>query len=190
MEKIINANEQIKTLLEPKELFDLVGINPQLKTEKQINKYACIYTAYAKGVVNGDDGILGKTIEKLTRREKSNKIDVAKQGKVDATAKIDGRLTPIEVKTNGGRIDNIKTSYIVYSINIDNSTGKCDICQRIIKTSTFMTKLEELKAIKEVRHNGVVDGLAIQVSKRQLWAWLETMPLYDRTKEYFSDEIL
>lgn len=167
--------------------------NFKIETKFDNKKANFVYNEYCTRYNNNDSGCQGKAIEVLTRRQKSHKLDVARntQDKIhyDCTAKIDNKLTPCERKSNGGRVDNISTKYVIYSIHIDNSTGKCDICQRIIKTSTFMAKLEELKAIKEVRHNGVVDGLAIQVSKRPLWAWLETMPIYDRTKEYLSSEI-
>ena len=148
------TNEKNKTVdvMYYDEMLALVNLSMRDLTQAQDRKYTAIYQAYLIGIKNGDDGIYGKTVEKLTRREKSHKVTVAKQGKVDATAKIDGKLIPIEVKTNGGRIDNIKTKYIVYSIRLDNSTGKCDICQRIIKVDTFMAKLKEFNAIKEVRH--------------------------------------
>lgn len=178
MPKFLTFNE----LLE-KANFSIVSKYDEKKAQTAYNVYCLAYE-------NNNSGAFGLAKEILTRREKSHKVNIARQGKTDATAKIDGRLVGVEVKTNGGRIDNIKEKYVVYSININNSTGKCDISHRIIKTDTFLTMLELLGATKTIRHNGIIDGIGIQVSKRALWAWLETMTEYDRTREYSSDEIL
>ena len=183
----MKRNNNMPKFLTLNELLEKANFT--IETEFDNKKANYVYNEYCERYNNEDSGCQGKAMEVLTRRQKSHTLNFARQDKNDCTAKIDGKLIACERKTNGGRIDNIKSKYIVYSIHLDNSTGKCNICQRIIKTSTFMAKLEELKAIKEVRHNGIVDGLAIQVSKRQLWVWLETMPIYDRTKEYISSEI-
>jgi len=159
-------------------------------TTKDIKRYDIALNMYIQGCLNGDDGIQGKVIEILSCVPKSNKKKVAKQGKVDFTIRVNNKLVPCERKINGGRIDNIKTKYIVYSIDIDNSTGKCYIPPKVLKTETFLNALTELNAIKTVSHKGVVDGLAIQVSNRKLWAWLENQIDFYRLENYDSNDII
>lgn len=172
--------------------FDIIcqkmNFNPM--TTKDIKRYTNACQMYVQGRLNGDDGIKGKVIEVISCVPKSNKKRVAKQGKSDFTLRVDNKLVPCERKTNGGRIDGIKTKYIVYSIDINNSCGTCYIPPKVLKTETFINALYELKAVKTVRHNGVVDGLAIQVSNRKLWKWLESQNDFDRTKNYNSIDII
>ena len=59
-----------------------------------------------------------------------------------------------------------------------------------MKTETFLSALASFNAVKVINKKGEFNGYGIQCSKRGLWAWLEQMPLYDRTREYTSDEIL
>lgn len=169
------------------QLMNKAQFTPTTKADTKKAEYA--YNLYVKGFENGDSGAYGKAVEILSRRPNSHKTTVAKQGKKDATARIDGKLIAVEVKTNGGRVDGIKAKYVVYSLDVHNSTADKTITARIIPTDVFIKALYDFNAIKEVRHNSIVDGLAIQPSKRKLWAWLETMPEYDRTKDYTSDEI-
>ena len=189
MNSIINRKGEKTIVITFDIMLSIAGKKANDLSDKEFTKYMTIYTDYIQGMYNEDSGAYGKMIEKLTRREKSHKLTVARQGKTDATAKIDGKLTGIEVKVNGGRIDGIKEKFVVYSVNVHNSTANKKITARIIRRDTFLTMLELLGATKEVRHNGVVDGIAIQVSNRKLWAWLETMTEYDRTREYSSNEI-
>ena len=58
------------------------------------------------------------------------------------------------------------------------------------KTETFINVLYELNAVKTIRHNGIVDGLGIQVSNRKLWKWLESQTDFDRTKNYNLIDII
>lgn len=159
-------------------------------TTKDIKRYFVALDMYIQGRSNGDDGIKGKVIEILSCVPKSNKKKVAKQGKADFTIRVNNKLVPCERKTNGGRIDNIKTKFIVYSIDIDNTTGKCYIPPKVLKTETFINILYELNAIKTVRHNGTVDGIAIQVSNRKLWKWLEMQLDFNRLENYNDYDII
>lgn len=167
---------------------ETINFNPI--TTKDFKRENIALKMYVKGRFAGDDGIQGKIIEVLSCVPKSNKKTVAKQGKNDFTIRIDGKLTPCERKINGGRIDGIKTKYIVYSIDINNSLGTCYIPPKVIKTETFISTLYELKAVKTIRHNGTVDGVGIQVSNRKLWHWLASQIDFDRTKDYNSFDIL
>lgn len=159
-------------------------------TTKDEKRYNVALDMYIKGCLNNDSGIVGKVIEILSCVPKSNKKKVARQGKSDFTIRVNNKLVPCERKTNGGRIDNIKTKYIVYSIDIDNSTGKCYIPPKVLKTETFINALYELNAVKTVRHNGIIDGSAIQVSNRKLWKWLENQLDFNRLEDYESNDII
>ena len=55
----------------------------------------------------------------------------------------------------------------------------------IIQTHLFLAVLKRFNAIKEVRHGGVVDGLAIQVSSKKLYEWLKDYSVkFDREAVY------
>lgn len=186
---INNTNLTIEQLtLEFDNLCTKAGFIPL--TTKDIKRYFVALDMYIQGKLNRDDGIQGKVTEILSCVPKSNKKKVAKQGKVDFTIRVNNKLVPCERKTNGGRIDNIKTKYIVYSIDINNSTGKCYIPPKVLKTETFINALTELNAIKTVSHNGTVDGLAIQVSNRKLWKWLDNQLSFNRLENYDSNDII
>ena len=173
------------------ELCETIGFYPS--TGADYLKLKVAYRNYVKEYKAGNDGAFGRTVEVLRRRPNSRKTNVAKQNRPDMTAKIDGKLVGCECKTNGGRIKGTEYvmtgTYVVYSMNIQNSICDADISARICRKSTFIKKLIEFNAIKEVRHKGVVDGLAIQPSNKKFQAWLETLIEYEREYEYSSDEI-
>ena len=170
-----------------KELFKLAGFEP--KTKADFCKGEIVYNNYVIACQNGNSGGFGNAMEILRRRPKSNKLTVAGHGKADMTFKLDGKLKECECKTNGGRIDDIKHGgYIVYSLNMHNSVGNVDISARIMTTDSFLSAIYQFKAVKEVRHNGVVDGLAIQPSKRDFWRWLEGQLEFNREWEYFTED--
>lgn len=173
------------------ELCDVFGFYPATKAD--FLRLDIAYENYKREYEAGNDGAFGRVAEPLTRRPNSRKANVAKQNRNDITAKIDGKLVPCERKTNGGRIRgteyDMTGTYVVYSMNVHNSTCDADISARICRKSTFLEKLVEFNAIKEVRHNGVVDGLAIQPSNKRFRAWLETLIEYERECEYSSEEI-
>ena len=173
------------------ELCDVFGFYPATKAD--FLRLDIAYANYVREYKAGNDGAFGRVAEPLTRRPNSRKANVAKQNRNDITAKIDGKLVACERKTNGGRIRgteyDMTGTYVVYSMNVHNSTCDADISARICRKSTFLEKLVEFNAIKEVRHNGVVDGLAIQPSNKRFRAWLETLIEYERECEYSSEEI-
>ena len=173
------------------ELCDVFGFYPATKAD--FLKLDIAYANYVREYNAGNDGAFGRVAEPLSRRPNSRKANVAKQHRNDITAKIDGKLVACERKCNGGRIRgteyDMTGTYVVYSMNVHNSTCDADISARICRKSTFLEKLVEFNAIKEVRHNGVVDGLAIQPSNKRFRAWLETLIEYERECEYSSEEI-
>ena len=162
--------------------------NFEPKTSADFKRLESAYTLYLKGMANGDSGAYGKAVEIISRRPNSQKLNVAKQGKADASALIDGKLKAVEIKTNGGRIDGVKAEYIVYSMDIHNSMMDMTISKRIMKTADFINALYEMGAVKTVSHKGQVDGLAIQPSKRALWDYLSEQIEYFPEWEYFAED--
>lgn len=142
-----------------------------------------------------DSGAYGKKIELELTPKKSQKKRVAGHNESDNYFYLDGKKESIEIKTNGGRIENllkIKTpqkSYIAYKIHLCNSTtgGKLiDIAPRIMTVSHF---LEILNAVGAVRMNSDKKEHCIQVSKRGLWQAMEKELVYDPNRHYTIDEI-
>lgn len=192
MKKIITKAGTQRNLYTEAEVVEMLDF--EATTTNDIKRLEKAYRHYIEGVLSGNDGAWGTLQEALKRRPHSNKWNGARSGQetapqADITAKIDGRLVSVESKTNGGRLDDIKDKYIVYSLNINNSTGCVNIEPRIMKTETFLAALNDLNAIKVINKGGEFSGYGIQCSKRGLWKWLEGMPIYDRTREYLSSEI-
>ena len=164
------------------ELCETVGFYPATKAD--FLKLDVAYANYVREYNAGNDGAFGRVVEVLRRRPNSRKANVAKQNRNDITAKIDGKLVACECKTNGGRIKGAEYTmtgtYVVYSMNVHNSTCDADISARICRKSTFIEKLVEFNAIKEVRHDGEVDGIAIQPSSKRMFerliAYAENFP--------------
>lgn len=122
-----------------------------------------------------DDGFFGRIEELHETKTKSRKIKVGTQGEKDITIciMVNGkkRYVPAEVKTNGGRIGNIRTAFVVYSVCVHNSLSDFEIAPTLWKTSDFLKMLFDCKAIKST--NGKNPELAIQVSSRKMWRALE-----------------
>lgn len=191
MKKIIAKNGSTQKLFEYDELCDIFNFTPQCKND--VTRTTKAYFEYVNNVYAGNDGALGIVAEPFSRRPQSLKSDLARASqngnpKPDCWVIIDGRRTKVEKKTNGGRIDDITNKYIVYTLCFWNSTGHCVKAPRIMKTDTFINKLYELNAIKAINKNGILDGHGIQLSKRGLWAWLETQPIYSHELEYNSSD--
>lgn len=192
MKRIITKANTSRILYTKEEITEMLDF--RAITTNDIKRLEKAYNHYVINLFNGNDGALGTLQEALKRRPRSNKWNGARSGQetapqADITAKIDGKLIAVESKTNGGRIDDIKDKYIVYSININNSTGKCYIAPRIMRTETFLNALACFNAVKVINKKGEFSGYGIQCSKRGLWKWLEQMPLYEREREYLSSEI-
>lgn len=154
---------------------------------------------------NADDcGRFGRAFELSCARPLSNKTTVAKQGATDVSVKFKTatgyKYEPCECKTNGGRIDDLldgtnKSRYVVYYMDTTQKHKATKSREEwvevrrvepvIIQTHLFLAVLKRFNAIKEVRHGGVVDGLAIQVSSKKLYEWLRDYPVqFDREAVY------
>jgi hypothetical protein len=162
-----------------------------------------------------DSGRFGRAFELECARPASRKSTVSKQGKTDVSVKIlrNGKACyiPCECKTNGGRIDDLlsgenKSSFIIYRLEFVQkhkaSKSKPEwnevrqIPATLIPTALFLQMLKECNAIKEVAHNGIVDGLAIQPSSKKMFerltAYIENYGesvLFNNTKAYEDWEL-
>ena len=151
-----------------------------------------------------NDGAYGCQMELESRL--SNRLhngQVAKQGEIDTTVRfsINGKIRyiPAESKVNGGRVDTLlngsnKAHYVLYTLRIQNSTTQNllrYVPTVIIPTDLFCAKLREFGALKEVRHNGKVDGIAIQPSNKAWFVWLSEYPMvYDKSKVWYADDFV
>ena len=135
-----------------------------------------------------DCGRFGRAFELACARPASRKTTVSKQGQVDVSVKvtINGkvRYVPAECKTNGGRINDLldgsnKSRFVIYKLDFvqkHKATKKAEAWDEIrstpallIPTALFTTMLVECNAVKEVKHGGIVDGIAIQPSSKRMF---------------------
>lgn len=147
-----------------------------------------VYNRYIIDIENGNDGAFGRAHETLARRPRSNKLAVSGHNENDCYVMIDGKRVPCESKTNGGRIDDIKTRYIVYTLCVHNSQADMEIRPKIMRADAFVSALYEMNAVKEIRHRGIVDGHGIQVLSRKLWSYLDEQLDYYSAWEYFEED--
>lgn len=153
------------------------------------------------------DGCMGCVAELLTATANSRKSFVSNAGKLDCFILYrtnNGNIIPVgcERKTNGGRIQTIETAYskaeklvgryVVYSLDICNSTTqglRRHVPAVVIPKALFLAKLQEFGALKEVKHKGMTDGIAIQPSKKEWYNWLMDYPIvYDRNAVYCEED--
>ena len=161
--------------------FTIHGANDRLKADKA-------WARYVSDVKNGNPGAQGNASEVLSRRPGSRKTRVSGVRESDISFRLDGRLVKAERKTSGGRIDDITLDFVVYSIDLKNSTGDKYISPRIMRTEDFLSALYSLGAVKKINKNGVLSGYGIQVSSRKLWAWLEDQLEFNREWDYYSED--
>ena len=103
-----------------------------------------------------------------------------------------GKYVAAECKTNGGRVDDLlsgenKSRFVIYRLEFTQkhkatkTHGAWDevrtVSPVIIPTALFLQMLVECNALKEVRHNGVVDGIAIQPSSKKMFERLSAWPV-------------
>ena len=146
-----------------------------------------------------NQGARGRAFELMCAREKSHKTAVAKQGKTDVSVRVvvnnKVKYLPAECKTNGGRVNDLldgsnKSRFVIYKLDFvqkHKATKKAEAWEEIrstpallIPTNLFTAMLIDCNAIKEVRHNGEVDGIAIQPSSKRMFerliAYAENFP--------------
>ena len=172
------------------------------KDSIRLDKAWLMYVSNYRG-----DGNYGCIAEMLTATTNSKKATISNAGKADCFIKYrcaNGAVIPVTVerKTNGGRIKTIETDfskaenmngkYVVYSMDICNSGTSYlhrHVDAVVIPKALFINKLIEFNAIKAVRHNGTIDGYAIQVTNKQFYLWLIDYPIvYDRNAVYCDDD--
>ena len=169
--------------------------------ERNIAKYSAIRkTAIANELSNTTNcGAYGRAFEIACARPASHKTAVAKQGKADVSVRVvvNGkvRYLPAECKTNGGRVETLlngtnKSRFVIYELNFiqkHKATKKAEAWEEIrsvpallIPTELFTAMLIDCNAIKEIRHNGEVDGIGIQPSSKRMYerltAYAENFP--------------
>lgn len=144
-----------------------------------------------------DDGRRGKAFEIEITRKGSKKITVSGINENDNTAKfmINGEIQyiPVEVKTNGGRIDNIlDKKYVVYRLDLCNSTTsnkRRHVEPVIIPSQIFVDFLYSINAVKVINKKGVFDGYGIQANSKKLYlALLDWVIPYDKDTVYTIDD--
>ena len=153
-----------------------------------------------------DCGRFGRAFEMACARPNSRKARVSAQGRADVSVRFNGRYVPAECKTNGGRVDDLlngtnKSKFVIYKLDFvqkhkaSKKHGAYDEIRSvpavIVPTSLFVNMLIECNAIKEVRHGGEVDGIAIQPSNKQMFerltAYIANYELtFDNTTDYES----
>lgn len=153
-------------------------------------------TAYIDNLNPNNDGYNGIVFEMSCARKKSRKTCVSKQGQVDVSVKVivngKARYMPAECKTNGGRVNDLldgsnKSRFVIYKLDFTQkhkASKKAEAWEEIrstpaliIPTDLFVAMLIDCNAIKEVRHNGEVDGIAIQPSSKRMY---ERLKLYEK----------
>lgn len=146
--------------------------------------------------LNADSGLYGKVFELLMRKPSSKVTWVQAQNKTDYIARIDGKTTHIEVKTNCGRVGsftttkNSRTKYVVYTMCMEKigkherKDGTRDVKRWriepiIIRMDKFVEILETTEAIKPIKHNDRSDeDIAI---KQWYTPFYEALKAYDAT---------
>lgn len=129
-----------------------------------------------------DPGGKARAFELECARPKSRKCSVSEQNEVDVFIKMEvhGKISyvPAEVKTNGGRVDELlngttKAKFVIYRLEytqkLKNSTDERKIPPVVIPVGMFLKTLQELNAIKAINKKGVLDGYGIQVSSKKLY---------------------
>lgn len=156
------------------------------------------FQAPRKGI---DNGAAGRVFELMNARDGSLKHGVSKGKQADNYVSIiqsDGtkKRYELESKTNGGRVDEVmeklnngRDFFVAYSLSICNK----NTCNKVRETaaiicpaSVFIAALEECGALKAVNgRDGTPNGIAIQVSKKSWFEWVDSYPVkWDRDFDY------
>ena len=135
-----------------------------------------------------DSGLYGKVKELLSHNERSTITRVRPQGKSDSYINVDGKRRPLEVKTNGGRVESLftmterakETRYIRYTLDFTVKAGKpkkdgtCKPAEHryfdgVMTIKTFIEILESTKAYKVIGHNESDKERAVQSDSKKLY---------------------
>lgn len=147
-----------------------------------------------------DSGIAGKVKECLKRDSISRINRVQAQGKNDAYISIEGKRYPLEVKTNGGRIQALyntkapETHFIVYELDYTVKAGKprkdgtCKPAEhrqacKVMTVKAFLELIEDTGASKIIGHNEADREVAVQADSKKLYQALITGGYKDYNRE-------
>lgn len=184
MNHFVSSNLEEKLNLYADKIF---GMEISSSYDKMRQDLALKYLANAQN----DCGAFGRIDELLSRTHGSRKVTVAKQGQADISVWVDGKRYNAERKTNGGRISGIKSRYVVYSLDICNSTTKNK--RRVLEPMVFSLEgfleiLETAGAIKCT--NGKNPEQAVQPSSLKMFRLMEQYGVpFDINRKYTADEI-
>jgi hypothetical protein len=151
----------------------------------------------------GCTGSKGRAFELTCARKNSRKTRVSKQGENDVYIKYGKGFIKAECKTNGGRIESLYAvdapRFVIYRLDMvqKHKATKTQpargehryVAPVIIPTDLFLAVLESFNAIKST--NGKNPELAIQVSSKKWYEWLQQYPVefhtdWDYTAEDFE----
>lgn len=187
MEVNLNSLNLIRKSVKAVESF-----KPKTKYDK-IRKYHAIVLVQsnierAKEGKPIDSGLYGKVKELLSHDTRSTITRVRAQGKADSFISVDGKRKPLEVKTNGGRVENLftmserakATNYIRYTLDFTVKAGKprkdgtCKPEEHryfdgVMTVKTFIEILESTKAYKIIGHNESDKERAVQSDSKKLY---------------------
>ena len=167
-------------------------------------KYQAIREAeIARHLANAahDNGALGRAFELACASEYSRKTRVSKQGQADVYIKFERGTVRAEVKTNGGRIEGLRSSsaprFVIYRLRFvqKHKAGKHteaydevrEIDPVLIPTEVFLAALDRFHATKST--NGKNPEEAIQVSSKKFFEWLLDWPIpYDPALRYTEED--
>ena len=182
----------------------VIAYNPTTTTDCRRLISACdIVIADLHRTIAGvpcDSGVAGKVKELLRRDADSRLTRVQAQGKNDAYIVIDGKRYPLEVKTNGGRIQalyrvkNPDTRFIVYELDFRTKPGKprkdgtCKPAEhrqacKVMTVRAFIELIESTKAYKTIGHNDSDREVAVQADSKKLYQALTTGGYIDYDRE-------
>lgn len=161
----------------------------EVVTSYDVKRQARAFQYLARADV--DSGAFGRIDELLSRKHGSKKIDVATQGRDDTSVTVDGKNYRAERKTNGGRISGIKSRYVVYSLDLCNSTTgnkRRTLGPMVFTLGGFLEILETAGAIKCT--NGKKPEQAVQPSSLKMFRLMEQYGTpFDIDRNYSADEI-
>lgn len=179
-------------------------VNKAAQMIKSKYKAESIRGALAMGYLanENDPGRWGRAEELVSALPASRKTRISKQGWDDVRIKVRSssghiRYARAEVKTNGGRIEEllddtlqqVPVHYVIYSMNdVPVPQGKKakaegkpveyrNVPAVVIPRDLFLAKLQEFNAIKPMTHGGMQDGWGIQVTSKRWYEWLMEYPV-------------
>ena len=190
------------------EIDNFISMNG--KDNKRVSLAKMLYNKNVERYNNNepiDSGLYGKVKELLSHDEKSTIFRVQAQGKNDAYIIVNGKRRPLEVKTNGGRIESLyglkakDTRYISYTLDVMIKAGKprkdgtCKPAEHryvnaLMTVAQFLELVESVNAIKVIGHNDSDREVAVQSDSKKLYkALVEGNYLeYFRDWEYFTED--